>query len=300
MPWGRFSDKIHRWREVRTLRRMRGGMEAFGTWSYWLSWCLDDPDLTGVVPSIELGSTEEKLAERLVEVGLWERTEDGFYIVHWPEIAPTSAQVEAKRKADRERVASKRNATRENVARDNAATRDGVASTRDPNPSQLDPNPDPPLPPTGGSSVPLSGAHQQETRDVLAAEATAAGLKAPPTLTHTRLRQVVERIALYAGSSGKPFHEACRELVRAGVSKAKAHGQSVANALLEAEPGTTYEPRDWGPKSAPRRTSKQVRAESQAALIRGDSVEVIRKLNAEARELEDAEERAARGFRARA
>lgn len=140
MPWGRMDDKFHRNRKVRELRRVKGGREALGTWVYWWSWCLDDPDLSGFVPSDELPPADAKVAPLLVEVGLWDEVDGGYRFHDFAEYNPTRTQIEAKKKADRERVAAKREASRENVACDNASdsppTITRVASTRVPSPSQ--------------------------------------------------------------------------------------------------------------------------------------------------------------------
>lgn len=141
MPWGRMDDKFHRNAKVRSLRRLRGGRDALGAWVFWWSWCLDDPDLTGFVPSDELPSADEKAAELLVQVGLWDEVEGGYRFHDFDKYNPTREQLDAKRKADRERVAAKREATRENVASDTAAIPARVASTRDPIPSHPNPNP---------------------------------------------------------------------------------------------------------------------------------------------------------------
>lgn len=136
MPWGRMDDKFHRNPKVRALRRLKGGKEALGVWVYWWSWCLDDPDLTGFVPIEELPSADAKAAKLLCDVGLWDPDGDGYRFHDFSKYNPCREDVEAKKLADRERVAAKRAAdkasSRENVARDNAATSERVASTRVP------------------------------------------------------------------------------------------------------------------------------------------------------------------------
>lgn len=143
MTWGKMDDKFHRNRKVRELRRVRGGREALGVWVFWWSWVLDDPELTGVVPSYELESTEVKAAELLVEHGLWDTVDGGYRFHDFHDYNPTRAQVEAKREADRSRVAGKRGASRADVACDTETTNARVASTRvptRPDPSRPDPD----------------------------------------------------------------------------------------------------------------------------------------------------------------
>jgi hypothetical protein len=69
-------------------------------------------------------------------------------------------------------------------------------------------------------------------------------------------------------------------------------------AHLARYPQKYFEPRQT-PGPGLRRTSKQARAEAQAAVIARDDA-AVKRLVAEAKDLEDAEERAARGYRARA
>jgi hypothetical protein len=151
MGWGKMDDKFHRNRKVRELRRAKGGREALGTWVFWWSWVLDDPELTGIVPSYELDDAEAKSAEMLVSAGLWDRIEGGFRFHDFHDYNPTRSQLDAKREADRTRVAGKRGASRTKVACDTSATSDEqecdseatnprVASTRDPVPSRPDPS----------------------------------------------------------------------------------------------------------------------------------------------------------------
>lgn len=151
MTWGKMDDKFHRNRKVRELRRMKGGREALGDWAFWWSWCLDDPELTGIVPEFELDASERRSAALLVQVGLWDVVEGGYRFHDFHEYNPRREQLEAKRAADRERIAGKRAASRTDVARDTFASRANigdesqerparVAATRDPVPSQPDPS----------------------------------------------------------------------------------------------------------------------------------------------------------------
>jgi len=130
MPWGKMDDKFHRNRKVRELLRIHGrpGREALGCWTFWWSWCLDDPDLSGLVPSYELDADEIESAKLLVTVGLWDAAPEGYRFHDFHEYNPSREQREAKRSADRERVATKRGASREDVASDTDATGERVAS----------------------------------------------------------------------------------------------------------------------------------------------------------------------------
>lgn len=141
MTWGKMDDKFHRNPKVRSLRRMKGGREALGDWAFWWSWCLDDVSLTGEIPDAELAPNDRKSAKLLVSVGLWDEIPGGFRFHDFHEYNPTREQREAKKTADRDRVADKREASREDVASDSSASRKRVASTRVPVPSRPDPVP---------------------------------------------------------------------------------------------------------------------------------------------------------------
>lgn len=155
MTWGKMDDKFHRNRKVRELRRTKAGREALGCWAFWWSWCLDDSALTGLVPEVELDANDKRAAKMLTDVGLWEATEGGFQFHDFREYNPTREQREAKKEADRVRVAARRNASRENVACDTDASRERVASeshpTRVPVPTQ--PNQSPLVPPPAAETA---------------------------------------------------------------------------------------------------------------------------------------------------
>lgn len=115
MPWGKMDDKFHRNRKVRALLRERYGREALGMWTYWWSWCLDDQELTGIVPSDELDRQDLKLADLLIKVGLWDVVDAGYRFHDFEKYNPTAAKLEAKRASDRARQAALRERDRTTV-----------------------------------------------------------------------------------------------------------------------------------------------------------------------------------------
>lgn len=156
MSWGKMDDKFHRNRKVRALREMgRDGVLAIGVWTFWWSWCLDDPELTGIVPRSELSKTDLKAASKLVEVGLWEEVSGGFLFHDFHFYNPTKSQVEAKREYDRKYVSLKRLEKSDDVVNDISNQGPDLSSTNRvprasrPVPSQPIPltDPDPPNPP---------------------------------------------------------------------------------------------------------------------------------------------------------
>ena len=122
MSWGLMDDKFHRNRKVRALRREGArGREALGVWVYWWSWCLDDPDQSGIVPREEMTAADLKAAALIEEVGLWEPVASGWAIHDFRDYLNGNKHLrdekrEAKREADRVRVANTRAASRVNVA----------------------------------------------------------------------------------------------------------------------------------------------------------------------------------------
>lgn len=109
MTWGKMDDKAHRNKKVRKLYRMGAkGREAYGVWTFRWSWCLDDPELTGIVPEEELDAGELRAAEILCSDlhngrGLWEKVDGGYKFHDFHEYNPTKEQVERKKKYDRDR-----------------------------------------------------------------------------------------------------------------------------------------------------------------------------------------------------
>lgn len=131
MTWGRMDDKFHRNKKVRALRKSQAGRLALGAWSFWWSWCLDDPELDGVVPAEELDTSDLKSAELLVDSELWDRVEGGFRFHDFHDYNPTKKQREHKLESDRQRIAEKRS-SEQDVARDSRASRKRVANESPP------------------------------------------------------------------------------------------------------------------------------------------------------------------------
>jgi hypothetical protein len=126
------DDKFHRNKKVRKLRKLKGGREAIGCWTFWWSWCLDDPDLTGFVPEDELDAADKKSAVLLCSDlhdgrGLWVAAPGGYQIHDFHNYNPTREQREKKLTADRDRAAAKRADEASDVARDSQKNRARLA-----------------------------------------------------------------------------------------------------------------------------------------------------------------------------
>ena len=98
MAWFKVDDRL--WSHPKFIAV---GNAAAGLWlragSYSAFYGSD-----GGVPMAALGLLGGRVrdAERLVEVGLWDRTDDGYQFHDWREFQPTAAEVQAKRAARQE------------------------------------------------------------------------------------------------------------------------------------------------------------------------------------------------------
>ncbi|MFC8732158.1 hypothetical protein ACFT5B_06850 [Luteimicrobium sp. NPDC057192] len=98
MAWGKIDDKLHS--HVKWRRASKG---ARALWATALSWCCEHPT-DGFVPADMLRALDgtKGEAERLVEVGLWEKADGGYRFHQWSERNPDSASTKAKQAAESE------------------------------------------------------------------------------------------------------------------------------------------------------------------------------------------------------
>jgi hypothetical protein len=122
MPWFRVDDNLGFHHKV-----IAAGNPAMGLWVRAGSVCASQ--LTdGFVPDhmiASLGTIAQ--AKRLVEVGLWSRTEGGYRFHEWDERQPRRADVEAERAAAKERMRAARERKRK-AAQEASPQVDGVRS----------------------------------------------------------------------------------------------------------------------------------------------------------------------------
>lgn len=125
MPWFKVDDGF-----AFHPKAIAAGNAALGLWVRAGSWC--GANLTGgALPRHMIGTlgAQKRDAMKLVSVGLWCETEDGYQFNDWDVYQPTKEQVEAERKASRERQARYRESKRNAVS--NAVTSpvsDGVTN----------------------------------------------------------------------------------------------------------------------------------------------------------------------------
>ena len=101
MTWGKVSDRLHAHSKARRAR------EAMALWVLALSWSCDeltDGAIPADMPELLIPGGDA-MAERLVSVGLWERTEAGFRFHDWDQFQP-SADLERDRRESVSRVRS--------------------------------------------------------------------------------------------------------------------------------------------------------------------------------------------------
>ena len=141
MVWAKVDDRLHssaKWRAA--------SKGARALWATALSWCADQ-ETDGSVPSHMLTALDgtRMEARTLVDVGLWETTDEGWIFRNWSEYQPTRDQLDEKRRVERERIAAARanaKARRDVVGANTSPTHDGVGDRlNNPDPTRPDPTP---------------------------------------------------------------------------------------------------------------------------------------------------------------
>ena len=100
MTWGKVDDRLHSHSKARRAR------EAMALWVLALSWCcaeLTDGFVPSDMPELLIPGGDA-MADKLVSVGLWERTDDGFRFHDWHEFQPSAASVKQARDAAKDRM----------------------------------------------------------------------------------------------------------------------------------------------------------------------------------------------------
>lgn len=122
-------------------KAIAAGNSALGLWVRAGSWC--GANLTeGALPRHMIGTfgAQKRDAMKLVSVGLWRETEDGYQFNDWDVYQPTKEQVEADRKASRERQARYRESKRNAVSNAVTAPVSNAVSNGSPTRPDLVPN----------------------------------------------------------------------------------------------------------------------------------------------------------------
>lgn len=115
MAWARIDDGFDDHPKVLALLDMEDGAAAIGLWTLCLTWAHRNTRRKGKVPGLIpstlprrfVGAEGRRLADLLVNVGLWEQVDDGWLIHDFAEYLP-SAEVSAARSAAGKKGAAKR------------------------------------------------------------------------------------------------------------------------------------------------------------------------------------------------
>jgi hypothetical protein len=105
MSWAKVDDRANEHH-----KQLDAGPEACWFWVCGLMYANRQPDRDGLIPERALTllypvKNPKKLAEKLVEVGLWDKTPGGYQIHNYHGWNPTPEQIEADKAAARERAA---------------------------------------------------------------------------------------------------------------------------------------------------------------------------------------------------
>jgi len=115
VAWARIDDGFDDHPKVLALLDMEDGAAAIGLWTLCLTWAHRNTRRKGKVPGLIpstlprrfVGAEGRRLADLLVNVGLWEQVDDGWLIHDFAEYLP-SAEVSAARSAAGKKGAAKR------------------------------------------------------------------------------------------------------------------------------------------------------------------------------------------------
>ena len=107
--WFRVSDDAAQHPKIVRLVSERGGLAAFGFWALCGAYCArfgTDGQISAAEALHTSGKRRradvDKIAARLVAVGLWEPSGDGWQFVNWQRYNQTQAQRDAAKQANTE------------------------------------------------------------------------------------------------------------------------------------------------------------------------------------------------------
>lgn len=103
MTWFKLDDGFHDHPKV-----LRAGNAPIGLWVRCCTWSASKLVDGWVSDEIVTMYGPRRDAERLVEVGLWERTDNGYWVPHFLDFNPSGAKVIADREAGMKRQQNSR------------------------------------------------------------------------------------------------------------------------------------------------------------------------------------------------
>lgn len=191
MAWFKVDDKFHAHPKIKMIpRRLRRA--SLGLWVIAGSWCADY-ETDGAVPEymLEEFDADPEEVEALVDVELWERSEDGILFRNWEEFQPTRAQNDHRRGVDAER--QRKNRQKQKVTPTTSTKSHGVTGagvTRDRTVSHADVTETTPEPRPWETGGDLPAATENSTLFPLASEeghgVTPGGVTDPSRSPRTR------------------------------------------------------------------------------------------------------------------
>lgn len=188
MPWGRLDDSLYDNPKLDRLGKDR--LACVGLWTLSISWCnryLTD----GLVPHDRIGRLGGTipLADRLVEVGLYEPDPDGYVIHDFLHFNDSKSDVESRREYERTRQRERRRVAGNtnpdtlptpHVVGDTSLARAGAAAAAFPSrPLPARPFPAPPKPPAAAEDGYVET--EEEAKRVRVAAARAQGMPVDAT-----------------------------------------------------------------------------------------------------------------------
>lgn len=122
--WGKVYATLHSSRKWRAATK-----PARSLWTTAFSWCIDQDESEGLVPTHMLRALDGTPSEAacLVSVGLWERVDGGWLFHDWLDYQRSRERILADQAAARERQRRARDKARESAERH--AVTDGVSHT---------------------------------------------------------------------------------------------------------------------------------------------------------------------------
>lgn len=100
MTWFKVDDGFHSHPKV-----LACSLAAVGLWARAGSWCSDHEGTRGEIPNAVLSmfGAKPKLAQELVDAGLWDKTETGWRFHDWDIYQPSAEELEEKRRKNAEK-----------------------------------------------------------------------------------------------------------------------------------------------------------------------------------------------------
>jgi len=165
MSWAKLDDRSNEHR-----KQHKAGAEACWLWACGLMYANRQPARDGFIPDTMIRllfpfKKPERLAERLVAAGLWDKVDGGWVVHDFTFWNKTKEQVEQDREAARERMRRVR-ANRERTSGEpDAKFGDGSGSTPTPIPSDSNPDQNPLAPLPGGQPTTAPKARKPRSPD---------------------------------------------------------------------------------------------------------------------------------------